>query len=266
MPIYNTTSVEPTIAKIIRDTRLQDMSYANDLIEWIGEAVDFMRINYRLPKAYKVVTVKNHIVELPCGIATLDAVWYNGGRLRRGTSTIDPRFKAWKEVKDTDLGTYFYTDTNIKPEDVNQVNSILYRGDTIKQDTADDSSTAFYLLEYNTIKTSFKSGTIVLFYKVRNLGPDGYPLIPDVAEAREAILWYVCSKLLFTGYKLPIDIDFKACESRASMYFRRTKNIIKEPDQDEKEAALQLLNNLIPPQHYYETFFTGGEQRKFVNK
>jgi len=265
--VYKTTSVKPIIGRVIRNTRMTDMTYADDILEWIGEALNRMMIRWRLEKTHKVLTVSNHSAPLPCGLVSLAAVVYNGYRLRKGTGSIDVRIKAWRDVEG-DIDSYFVTDTNIKAEDLNAQNYTILRGENIKKDTT--LSTGFgeyYDLQYDTIKTSFEEGEITICFTKSPVDKEGYPLVPDLEEAREACFWYVCSKLVFSGYTLPnAEMTYSYCDAKATQFFRKAKNIIKEQSEDEKEATVQLLNNLIPPQHYYETFFIGGEQRKYVDK
>jgi len=193
MAVYKTTSIKPLIARAIRNTRIIDMTYADDIMEWIGEALDRCMIRSRLEKTYKVLTISNHSAKLPCGLVSLSGVIYNGRRLRKGTSSIDVRIQ---KVPISELKSYFVTDTEIQAEDINSQNINLLRGGNIVKVDSTELQDNFYDLSYNYIKTSFK--------------------------------------------------------------------IIKAESTDEKENQVQLRNNLIPPDNYYESFFTGGEQRKFV--
>lgn len=258
--VYLTTSIKPIIARVIRNTRITDMTYADDMMEWIGEGLNRMLIRWRLEKTHKVLEIKSHSAKLPCGLVDLSAVIYKGARLRKGTSSIDVRIK--KTVSEEELSTYFVHDTNITAEDLNTQNYQLLRGDDIKQVSTTEGP-AFYDLQYNYIKTSFETGFITIAYTIAPIDKEGYPLAPDLEEAREALFWYVCSRLCFTGYKLPEpSMDFKYCDFKATEFFRKAKNIIKTQSVDELEAQVQLLNRLIPPDNYYTTFFMNGQERK----
>lgn len=262
--VYTTTSIKPVIGKILRDTKLTDMTYADDIIEWVGEAMERMLIRYRLGKTHKKLEITNHSHKLPCELVTLDAVFYKGMRLRKGTSSVDVRVTSWDAVKN-ELDTYFISDPTVTPENVNTQNYSLVRGEDIKYQQVPLSTSDFYTLKYDYIETSFTEGDVIICYTKRPVDEFGYPMIPDLQEARDAIFWYVCSKLVFTGYKLPDPVaTFEFCDDKATTFFRKAKNIIKTQSEDEKESMVQVLNNLIPPAHYYETFFMGAEQRKYV--
>lgn len=252
------------MGKILRDTRITDMTYADDFIEWIGEGLNRMLIRWRLNPTHKVLEIKDHQAKLPCGLVTLNGVIYNGQRLRLGASEIDVRVKTWN--KSTNVDSFFQLDTTVTPEDVNDMDYRMVRGLDLKQLTT-ITTTDFYQLRYDYIKTSFKEGCIIILFRKQDTDKEGYPLIPDLQETRDALFWYVCSKLCFTGYKLPDPaMDFKFCDDKAEHFFSRARKIIKTQSLDEQETAVQMLNNLIPPSNYYETFFTNAEQRKYVNK
>jgi len=268
MSVYKTTSIKPIIARVIRNTRLTDMTYADDIMEWIGEGLDRCMIRWKLAKTSKKLTISNHSAKLPCGLVTLNGVIFQGHRLRKGVNTIDIRITRTSEKE---LTSFFITDTTIQPSSINSQNIDLLRGVNIVEPAFNEGERDnsperhFYDLQYDYIKTSFKSGFITIAYRTQDIDEEGYPLAPDLEELREGIFWYVCSKLCFTGYKLPDPkIDFVFCDAKSKEYFRKAKNIIKSPSEDDKENEIQLRNNLIPPDNYYESFFIGAEQRKYV--
>lgn len=252
------------MGKILRDTRITDMTYADDFIEWIGEGLNRMLIRWRLDPKHMVLEIKNHEAKLPCGLVTLNGVIYNGQRLRRGASEVDVRIKSWNSQ--TNVDSFFQLDPTVTPENVNDMDYRMVRGLNLQQITT-VNQVDFYQLRYDYIKTSFKEGCIILLYRKMDTDKEGYPLVPDLQEARDALFWYVCSKLCFTGYRLPDPkMDFEYCDNKAELFFARAKKVIKAQSIDEKETAVQMLNNLIPPDNYYETFFQNAEQRKYVNK
>ena len=142
----------------------------------------------------------------------------------------------------------------------------MYKGSNITQSTNALTNADYYDLQYNYIKTPFEKGTIIIAYTKQPVDDEGYPLVPDIEEARAALFWYACMQIRITGYvfAIPEMNNLTYLEERATKYIRKAKNIIKEQSEDEKESTKQLLNNLIPPSNYYETFFMGGEQRKYM--
>lgn len=265
--IYKSVSIESVISRVIRNLRITDTSYANDILEWINEGLDRMRVVYRLNRDYKVLNINNHSCLLPCGLVTIDAVVYNGNRLRKSTGCLDFRIEPWKVVNNDNIISYFQTDptdpSHTNPNG-NAQNYGLIRGFDLKQVSIQHISESYYTqLDY--IKTSFEKGTIILFYKKRPVDDKGYPLVPDVEQAKEGLFWYVAGKLVMSGFTLPDPrMDYEYCEQKALKLFKQAKNIIKLPSVDERESELQFRVNLIPPSNYYQNFGLNGEQPKFI--
>lgn len=269
MAVYKSTSIKEVIGRVIRISRTTDLTYADDIIEWIGEGIGRMLVRWKLKRYFQTLDIKDNMSKLPCGLQSLNGVFYKGHRLRVGTGSVDARVQP---VANLILGTdpnnsqtYFKASTD--PKLIANEQELAYiRGSDIvpiKSQSIQD----FYQLELDYIKTSFETGSIDIYYRRIDVDEEGYPLIPDLEEAKLALQWYVLGNMCMTGYKLADPrMDYEFCEERANRYFNRAKNMIKTPSEDELESAKNLLVNLIPPSNYYETFFIGGEQRKFVLK
>ena len=259
--VYNTVSTESVVSRIIRNCKLQDATYADDIYEWINEAVDQLLIRWRLPRTYKKIDITDHVEALPCELVVLDAVVYNGQRLRLGEGILDNKAYPLQPLK-KDITTYFSDTTS--PEWVNQQDYSILRGlDLTAVDTI--NTIDFYNIEPGYIKTSFETGSIWIFYKIRKTDKYGLPLIPDIEAAKEGIFYYVAGKLLFSGLKLPNpDVTIGYCDERSSILLKKAKSTIKSMSMEEKESQLQMWNNLIPPQGYYSQFFINAEQPKIT--
>lgn len=85
--IYQSVSIKPVIARVIRNTRTQDSSYTFDMNEWIPEAMGYMKTQVALSSKYKDIEIDFHKGILPCSLHTLIAVSYQGCRLPEGNKT-----------------------------------------------------------------------------------------------------------------------------------------------------------------------------------
>jgi hypothetical protein len=221
------------MTRVIRNCRLHDAVYADDIYEWIHEAVGRLEIKWRLPKKFKCITVTAHTAELPCELASIDAIIYNGCRLRYGSTDLSPEAFPLTEINPTTLPSYFQTDPT-DPAYKNTQDFTLLRGVDLKQVDFTGYSAEFYQLEPGFIKTSFHDGEIYLFYKYRKMDKEGLPIIPNIEEAKEAIFWYVAGKLVFSGVQLPDPrIDYGYCDNQATKYLRLAKNHIKQMTNDQ---------------------------------
>lgn len=77
MQKYNYTSVDTIFAKFSRDLRGTDL-HESDVIEWIGEALGFLKIAESHEEAIAFLEVKNHVVEVPNNFhAVIQVAKYN---------------------------------------------------------------------------------------------------------------------------------------------------------------------------------------------
>lgn len=95
------------------------------------------------------------------------------------------------------------------------------------------------------IRTSFESGTIDLFYRSYEMDEEGFLLIPDVAEYREALVWNVLKNLILEGYKLKDPrIDFVFAEEMWEKYKHSAKGKVRRFSRDERERFARMWNSL----------------------
>ena len=77
MQKYDYTSVDTIFAKFSRDLRGTDL-HESDVIEWIGEALGFLKIAEMHEEAIAFLEVKNHVVEVPTNFhAVIQVAKYN---------------------------------------------------------------------------------------------------------------------------------------------------------------------------------------------
>jgi hypothetical protein len=266
--VFNYTSCEGIIAELISRTKMTDSTYADDLLVWIGQGLNMLRVITMLQPATKEVEIRGGVGELPCNLVYLDGIAYNGARLRQGTGIIDTRVcKDGETLINEDFDSYFVSD----PTDEGYINNSqdyrLIRGLDLKQASSYGSTSDYYLLFPNHIQTSFLEGTIVVFYRKMATDKRGYPLIPDDENIRFALFWWLMANLTFGGYKhADPKMDYDYCEAKFKHYGRLGKNKLKEWTIDRRQAVLEMTVSLIPPMGYYDSFFIGGEQAKGIRK
>lgn len=264
--VYSYCSVEEVIADVISNTRMTDSNYADDILEWLRKGLNLMRVRGMYTPQQQVLEAKDNIVTLPCGIVAIDGIWYNGSRLRLGTSTIDVRCSPINVLKQN-FDSYFTTDTTSDGFTKNEQDWLLVRGDDLRLNNSLVSGSDYYIPYPNHLQTSFKCGCLQLFYRKMPVDDRGYPLIPDEENTKYALFWWIMAMLTLTGYKHnDPKMDYDYCEAKWGHYSNEGKKKIKQSSRDKKESILQYNVNLIPPTGYYESFSIGGEQRKFVDK
>lgn len=247
MSYYKSISIDGVIAKIIRDTRIQDSSYVSDFYEWIPEAMTLMRTQQELVSRCMPIKVNFHVGRLPCGLVHIDAVEYKGKRLRWHNGV---RMATSASTQTDGVYESVITFTQAMSDPTTKV------VDSKLVPPSDFHSHHGYKLELDTIKTTFADGEVIVYYKTTAVDDRGLPLIVDHGDYKEAIYWYVRMKLIQSGYEDPMyRNDDRMAFQRWELHAARAISDITYPSVDEKEAQLAMHVRFIPPTDYYESFF-----------
>lgn len=259
--IYDYSSSEEVVAELLSKTKLSDASYADDMLLWLKEAIGFFRVRNSLVPTFKPVEIEDHVGNLPCGLITIDAITYNGFRLPHGTGSTDVRVakKAFIE-QNTDVGTYFVSDTESNGYTKNEQSYLLVRGDDIKPALSRGFCSGDYYIPYpRHIQTSFESGCVMIYYRKYPTDKEGYPLIPSESNCKVSMFWYLMAMLTLSGYKHHNPgHDYSFCIGEHERYKKAARTIMKTWSTDEKESFKNMWVNLIPPVGYYEKFGIGA--------
>jgi len=272
--LYNSVSINEVIARIVRNTRLQDSSYITDFQEWIPEAMEYMKTSYDLKPTFKDVQIIFHKGKLPCDLVWLEAVEYEGQRI--GTSGTVKNYKTGHNIpgNSTDLDNLTTFSSLILPVPDNTYfdENNLFWSSTVQPTTVAGHLDAngcrqpstFYDIELGYITTSFADGYVRLHYKARPVDGDGLPLIPDNNNYKEAIYYYVRAKMIGTGYPDKV-YNEQDLMQRFETYARRAINEITYPTPDEREQEMKTFVRFIPPANYWENFFRVDNSEPSIN-
>jgi hypothetical protein len=103
----------------------------------------------------------------------------------------------------------------------------------------------FYGVQPPYIVTSFESGEIKIFYKKYETDSDGFLMIPDLAEYRSALEWFLIGRLILQGYKLKdASITHDYSMRMYETYRAKVKSKIKRFSRDERIAFSRMYNSL----------------------
>lgn len=259
--IYQSTSIESLISKILRDTKLTDSSAMNDMYEWIPEAMEMMQTKYELVPRYKDVDICFHYGKLPCGLSAINAVEYCGSRLGYSSSAKNP------------------TTVNFSEQPVSQTIFRSIRGEQLNPETGDNipflgeqiesimslpqNSKEYYQLSMSTIMTSFETGKVRVHYMGIPLDDKGFPLIPDNANYREAIYYFVRAKLIGAGMFTDPIYGVEGCMALFEKYAGRAISEISWPTEDRMQEMVKNQVRLIKPVLYWESYGNVQEEGSY---
>lgn len=267
--IYSSTSIHEVIARVVRNTRLQDSSYLTDMKEWIPEAMGYMRTKYQMKPTWKDTRISFHKGRLPCGLVTLKAVQYGNYRLKYYDSPRtpdsmgilqDPADSIYPGIAQdgtTAFGSYVVkrtaTDEDI-PVEFYQAN--------IEPVNLDFHGEHWYFTEMDYLNTSLNETWVRIHYNGIPLDARGLPMIPDEENYKEALYWYCRAKMIGAGYE---DKQFteEICMDRYEKHATRARTKITYPSVDQMEAKMAVLNSLVLPENYWSSFYAPGQENYF---
>lgn len=246
--LYRSCSIESVIGKVVRDTKVQDASLLGDMVEWIPEALEQLQCQQQLYRDFQDTQITFHRGSLPCGLVHIDAVEYCGQRIGRGNGVKNIR--TGLPIAPQTTPTLFVSvpyKEDLPTGNPQYLSTLVPAGSM-------DVSKVWYDIEMGTILTSFADGWVRLHFSRTAVDEQGFPLIPDNANFKEAVYYYVRAKMIGTGYN---DIAFKeeTCMARFEMYGARAIAEITYPSLDEMEHRVNTLVRFIPPANYFENYF-----------
>ena len=286
------TSVKEIIGRVIDDVGGKIPShYFDSMLEWIPQGIRMLETKYQLvemstpnfcdevtgePQSGALITC-NHVVPLPQNLITLMAVEDEYGcRMRLGSAQTDTTNQTDRAATGQG-GNYDARPTNFQVdvwdhEGVDPVSgtsqAVAWDGSDIKQ-VAGSGTQAYYKVQGNMVQTSLESMFIKLHYLSLPLDQEGYLLVPDVEEYKQALGFYVLRQLIGAGFEHPIwkgPQAWQHYDNQFEKYMGRALGIIKYPEIDRMERLrVGFAERLIPPRQAWGDFFTGNEQTQSIN-
>jgi len=285
MPQFNQVSAKEVMARIIRNTgyRLPSV-YHDDILEWIPEAIGMLQVTRSMEKVSTPdcgspgeYRVKNHMHPLPCGFQGLDAVEDENGRvIPEGGDITDLRRPTTQQHRGLAEGNSEVRPTvfNVNPlqhqtqdgtPTTKPGSTIPLYGTDLEKMQSIPSEFQYYKISGNYIQTSFEEGFIKLHYWTIPVCSEGYPLIPDNENFKQAIYWYVLSMLIGAGYQHKV-FSFDQAFEYWEKYANRAVNEVSYPSISSMHRLAKSSVRLIPPINFYEDFFIGSEFGERLNK
>src|ERR1700758_1636807 len=184
----NVTSVKTVIAKVYRDLDLREEDNFINFLEWSAEALEKIGAFTQLESRRDEVEINNYVGRLPDDLVYLDLVTYKNYPILPTDNSIDPL-----KIDNTQPDIPQYAFYQNKIENAVFVASSGFEGDNtqIKFDKLT------YKISNGCIKTGIQNGYLKIVYQAMPLDYEGYPLVPDYVEFKEALYWYIVMKYTY---------------------------------------------------------------------
>lgn len=249
-----TVSIENVIGKILRDTKLTDMSYVNDMSEWIPEAMEQMNIRSALGYKYCILKVgPDGKAKLPKGVLGAGCVVYNKSRVMPWKSVRCIQAPRTSTIPDPTFVSGIARETVIlSPTDSHN----FWKGIVGRIESLPVNNSIGYRIAMGLFEFSVPNVEVEIHFWCLPTDTNGLPLIPDNAFYREALYWYVRTKLIGSGHYDPVyGRDDRVCMERWELNAGRAIGQLDYPTPDEVQAGISASLHMVFPDNYFENFF-----------
>lgn len=281
---YKYISLDRILSKVYRDIGMEEVS-ETDVIEWSGEALEFMSVVSIYEEAIAQVEINNHQGDLPYCLQVIRQVARDNYYEKKDAckeeikedKKIEPQPNAGctecgeRIIKEIQPDSYFnanpfmFLTTNYYKEHYTPVrlsnhtffNSLVCVEDVDIYKTCVDE----YTIVEDKIRTSFEEGLVLISYYRQKIDPEtGYPMIPDTISLISAITYYITWKyfqrLWYMGREGMSD-KMQQAEERWLKYCKQATSEFKMLSGiDEHQNFMESrFNNLIPNRRQYYGYF-----------
>jgi len=259
--VYTTVSSKTIINRIYRDFKPESQHWVSDAYDWLADVMEACSISPILQKGLTyTVTTKSHKAPLPCGLRYIDAVEYEGYKLDYGGDiTI---FSLTTEARTTNFSPFGTS----KPGEIFQAKTgtLDPLGGNIEP-TSTQTSTRYnrghyYQINPDYIVTSFEEGKIKMHYSAFPMDDEGWVMLPNIYDFKEAAQWYIISKMMLGGWTHPDPaINYLFADDKWFQHSTIAKNKAKFPSVDQMETFRRWWTRAIPEINYSSQFFMNSE-------
>lgn len=241
-----TTSIKHVLMRVLRTARDLNTTYYTDCYEWIAQGLAQLYTPTVLLVKSKVLSVKNHVANLPCDFIEVIAVEYCGQRLLMGSDVT-----AYQNGDTTNINRDY---SEHAPFEYDSLSGLPYRATTQKAE--------YYREVLDVLQFSFQTGEITLHYRALQVDDEGYPLIPDVEELKNALFYYTLMCLTEAGWESKVFNPEYCRDLFENVYAPRAINKLNPFTEEHAQRMLNAMVRFTLPQHIYEDFGKNIEQRQ----
>lgn len=248
-----TTSIKTVIAKVYRDLDLKEEDSFINFLEWSSEALEKIGAFTQLESRHKILNIDNYRAELPNDLVYLTLVTFNNYPILPTENVIDP-IKI--DTLSSSTRPYAFYENKIK-------NKVFVADSGFEgNNTATKFDNVKYKISNGCIKTSVCNGCIEIVYEAMPLDDDGYPLIPDYVEYKEALYWYINWKYSYAYWRRGEIRDgiYQDAETKWHFYCQQAANKAMIPDLGKLENIKRSYLSLRPRTEQFKTFYDGLNQ------
>ena len=204
------TSSKEVISKLYRELNLQSEDRVYAILEFIGEALEFLNAFPQCEKVEAVGGIDNYQLPMPSNYREI-----------LGITSVDRMY------------TYRY-DSEFALLDPNR--------------ELDNEDQYRYQESGGILHFPIKTGTVLITYTALPLDEEGFPMIPDNISFKEAITKYCIKKLKYSDWLAGRinDNTYIKLENDWNFYCRQAKAVAITPNVDKMDELITLWKSIIP--------------------
>lgn len=250
MAIYSgkTTSIKTIVAKVYRDLDLREEDNFINFLEWSAEALEKIGAFTQLESKREKLKIENYRAELPDDLVYLTLVTFNNYPILPTENAIDPI-----KIDTAKSSTRPYAFYQKKIENAVFVNDSGFEGNN----TRAKFDNVTYKISNGCIKTAVENGYLQVVYEAMPIDYNGYPLIPDYVEFKEAIYWYINMKYTYSQWRRGEVRDgvYQDTEKNWHWYCQQAANKAMIPDLGKLENIKRSYLSLRPRTEQFKKFY-----------
>lgn len=229
-------------------------------MSYINKRISSGKILYQIGRIYKNQSSEfyNHIYEL-MGDA-IQGIGYHINFEEKITPDDDPvivknnRASIPSDVQNIQSIEYYDLNNNLRRLPLDNGNRLRGLNLETNKKYSNTTSTEFYYIEGNYIKTSFTEGKLRLHYIGFAVDNEGLPYILDEFNYIEAVKYYIIYQLALEGYKHPV-LNYSEAFQLWETYFPRAQNAAVMPSiegmENFKNSFLAFITGTSNINQYY---------------
>ena len=305
----NYISINEIFAKVKADLGLNDTTVnISDWVTWTGEALKkvgaYKQFVHRITgvrdhyQYFDVLEVTNYETEVPCDLYKINAVAFSTSKMggfypcRKATGPFDLRQKFLAVDNEQTVGTL--TTTSTMTEKITFVRDVFNESwsEAFSRINSDADLNAVldmvfitdgnmytnyavqdYVYQENLpyLRFNMQTGYAIVAYQALPTDEDGYPMIPDDEDLKEAIFWYINMKLKYIDYNRHIE-GAKDLYKDAQYEWKSKKmaaygNMMMLEGVDDLVTFQNVWLRMIPKLHAHATGYKGiGSKEKLYTR
>lgn len=215
------------VSQIIREFGITSHTNKLDMIEYVGDAIEFIGYGLGFEVLYSTSTIEDFKISKPKDMIRLYNVFYKGRTLRNANRGVEKVNSTWRYLED-------YALESLQDEIVSRINAANKRCDLPscivqtnpcenREGLIEDvlkihegrkeierigqlsyTQKDWYKNTHSCIKTNLDKGDVTIQYLSHAKDEEGFPLIHNAPRYKEFIKYYVMKILLQSGVKHPV--------------------------------------------------------------